>query len=367
MGPRRRSKSNRKKARADDGSGDRLTALPLELRAQIASLLHFRQIVQLSVLSRPWRHIHHHAPVVKLHLHRGHGFPDGEDDSILAASVTLARRTHDASASNVDILRLGFADNDPRMRRHAGRIVMFAGAREIRIRLYTLINHVVPMREAWMLDLPSSARELEIVGAYHLAPAVTAAALSKLSLGGVVIREWPPLLPSLRSLNLERVTVETSFASGTWCPRLEELDVFNSKIEHARIEIRLPHLRFLRLDKVNVSPRGEYGGGNGVPPIGDIAIDDPSLRSRSRRFPQGDSGGSRAPRRRHPHPPPYSLAVARAGVRKTAQLLQGRRRRGVVIVLAPGDVVSPPVLVVGNLDGRPSIPATRRQIRHSPA
>jgi hypothetical protein len=71
MGRRRRSESNSKKARTDsvDGSsGDRITALPIELRARIVSLLHYRQIVQLSVLSRPWRHIHHHTPVVEIDL-----------------------------------------------------------------------------------------------------------------------------------------------------------------------------------------------------------------------------------------------------------------------------------------------------------
>ncbi|CAN6180391.1 unnamed protein product [Urochloa humidicola] len=272
MGRRRaRSKSNRKKA-----SVDRLTALPLELRARIASLLHFRQIVQLSVLSRPWRHIHHHAPVVKLYLY--HDFPAEDDDSILAARVALARRAQDASASSVDTLRLAFAADDPRMRRHAGRIVALAGAREIRI---YAPYHDGPTREAWSLDLPPAARELEVVAVDHLAPAVGggpgAAPLRKLTLGGVVIREWPPLLPSLRCLDLDNVTIEAAFAPGTWCPRLEELDVFSSKIEHPRVEICLPHLRFMGLDEVDVSPRGKHGGGDRVPPFGDVAVDAPAL------------------------------------------------------------------------------------------
>ena len=60
----------RKKPWAAPGNGaDHLTALPLELRARIVASLPFRQIVQLSALSRPWRHIHHHAPIVKLRLY----------------------------------------------------------------------------------------------------------------------------------------------------------------------------------------------------------------------------------------------------------------------------------------------------------
>lgn len=72
----RRSGSKRKKARnaaavsGSSGGGDRITALPLELRAQIASLLSFEETVQLTVLSRPWRHIHLHTPVVKIYLHQ---------------------------------------------------------------------------------------------------------------------------------------------------------------------------------------------------------------------------------------------------------------------------------------------------------
>ncbi|CAL5079437.1 unnamed protein product [Urochloa decumbens] len=275
MGRRRRSKSNRKKARVTDAGGDHLTALPLELRARIASLLHFRQIVQLSVLSRPWRHIHHHAPIVKLYLY---DFPD-EEDSILAARVTLARRAQDAAESSVDTLRLAFAADDPRMRRHAGRIVALADAREIRI--YAPYHHRDgATREAWALDLPPAARELEIVARAHLAPAITGggtAGLSKLTLGGVVIREWPPLLPSLRTLDLDDVTAEAAFAPGSWCPRLEELDIFSSKIEHARVDIQnMPLLRFIGLDEVDVSPRGKHGSG-GAPPFGELAVDAPAL------------------------------------------------------------------------------------------
>ena len=110
----------------------------------------------------------------------------------------------------------------------------------------------------------------------HDAPAIAgpgAAALRKLSLGSVVVRGWPHL-PSLRSLSLDAVTVEAPFAPGAWCPRLDELDIFSSRIEHARVDIRLPLLRFIDLDEVDVSPEDGRSGG---PPFGEITIDAPEL------------------------------------------------------------------------------------------
>ncbi|RCV10210.1 hypothetical protein SETIT_2G094100v2 [Setaria italica] len=225
MGRCRRSNCNCKKARTDAGdgsgsSGDRITALPLELRVRIVSLLPYWQIVQLSVLSRPWRHIHHHTPDVKINLYDF--LADGDSGSILAARFALARRAEDTSASSVDTLRLAFAVGDLRMRRHADRIVALADARDIRI------HGGGPVRDAaWTLDLPPLARDLEALARNHVAHAITgpgAAALRKLCLQNVVIHEWPPHLPSLRSLDLDAVTVEAPFAPGTWCPRLEELD-----------------------------------------------------------------------------------------------------------------------------------------------
>nr|CAB3452467.1 unnamed protein product [Digitaria exilis] len=67
----------------DDSTADRITALPVELRARIASLLHYWQVVQLSVLSQAWRHIHHHTPVVKINLY---DFYLGEPDPVLGRS-----------------------------------------------------------------------------------------------------------------------------------------------------------------------------------------------------------------------------------------------------------------------------------------
>ncbi|PAN10247.1 LOW QUALITY PROTEIN: hypothetical protein PAHAL_2G081200 [Panicum hallii] len=276
MGRRRRS--NRKKARTDAGdgsSGDRITALPLELRAQIASLLSFQEAVQLSTLSRPWRHIHHHTPVVSINLYdflhleeiyfdHKHSVPGFLDErSILVARVALGRRAQDASASRVDALRLAFGADDPRMRRHAARIVALAD------------GPALDAADVWTLDLPPAARDLEVVAPGHAAPAIAgpgAASLRKFSLDRVVIRGWPPL-PSLRSLSLDSVAVEAPFAPGAWCPRLDELDIFCSRIEHARVDICLPLLRFIDLDEVDVSPDGRSGGA----PSGEITIDAPEL------------------------------------------------------------------------------------------
>ncbi|CAN6171519.1 unnamed protein product [Urochloa humidicola] len=88
------------------GGADHLTPLPLELRAQIVSSLPFWQVVQLSVLSRPWRHIHHHAPFVKVHLDdftypNDYPFLPGvvNKDAILGLRVALSRRACTVSSS----------------------------------------------------------------------------------------------------------------------------------------------------------------------------------------------------------------------------------------------------------------------------
>lgn len=200
-----------------------------------------------------------------------HGLLD--EESILAARVALARRAEDASASKVDSLRLAYVVDDRRMRRHADRIIALAAARDIRVEAPYREG---PVWDAWALNLPTPAGNLDVDARDHLAPAITASgavALRKLTLKGVVIREWPHL-PSLLSLDLDDVTVEAPFAPGAWCPRLEELDIFNnSKIEHARVDIRLPLLRFMSLIDVDVSPHGRSPGS----PFGEIAIDAPEL------------------------------------------------------------------------------------------
>ncbi|KAF8731783.1 hypothetical protein HU200_015721 [Digitaria exilis] len=279
MGRRRpcTSKKARNKA-GDDSTGDRITALPLDLRARIASLLNYWQVVQLSVLSQAWRHIHHHTPVVKINLYDFYlGEPDPvlgllDEPSILSVRVALGRRAQDASASRVDTLRLAYLVDDRRLRRHADRIVGLTDARYIRIRAPFLEE---PVRDAWTLDLPPSARDLEVIARHHPAPAIAgpgAAALRKLDLDWMVIREWPHL-PSLRFLSLDKVTIKASFAPGAWCPLLEELDISCSRIEHARVDICLPFLRFMDLDGLDVNPDGRCQ----VPPFGEITIDAPEL------------------------------------------------------------------------------------------
>ncbi|KAJ1288710.1 hypothetical protein BS78_02G109200 [Paspalum vaginatum] len=279
MGRRRRDSNKRKKtmtAAAAGSTGDRITALPLELRARIVSLLSFREIVQLTTVSRPWRYIDHHTPVVDINLYDFQFFVVGgicfdDKHSVLA----LSRRARDASASRVETLRLAYAFADGRMRRHAHRIIALADARDIRIES----GHVDQLvQDAWTLDLPPAARDLLVAAHKHLVPAITgpgAAALRKLTLNkSLVLREWPHL-PSLRSLNLDGVTVEAPFAPGSWCPRLEELDMFCCNIEHARVDIRLPCLRFLDMDHVDVRPPcGKHGDDEA---FGIITIDAPVL------------------------------------------------------------------------------------------
>ncbi|TVU39864.1 hypothetical protein EJB05_13307, partial [Eragrostis curvula] len=257
----RRRGSNRTKA--SPAAGDRITDLPLELRARIASFLHYRQVVQLSVLSRPWCHIHHHTPVVKIYL------VPGLLDSILAARVALRRRAQDASASKVDTLKLVYFADDLDMRRHADRIIALADAREIHIRS---VHPGHEVRDAWTVHLPPAARRLEVDATDHVAPAIAgpgSAALRTLFLQHVMISEWPHL-PSLRCLDLNSVTIKTPFAPGQWCPLLEELELFCCKIEQARVDINLPHLKFLEMDSVDV---GHYEG----PPFGHITVDAPEL------------------------------------------------------------------------------------------
>ncbi|WVZ62544.1 hypothetical protein U9M48_012283 [Paspalum notatum var. saurae] len=53
--------------------------------------------------------------------------------------------------------------------------------------------------------------------------------------------------------------------------------MFCCHIEHARVDIRLPCLRFLDMDNADVHPRGTLGGGGD--PFGFVTIDAPMLRN----------------------------------------------------------------------------------------
>ncbi|CAN6180389.1 unnamed protein product [Urochloa humidicola] len=294
---------------------DHFTALPLELRAQIVSSLPFWQVVQLSVLSRPWRDIHHHAPVVQLHLddfiypndyvfNMDPSLPGAVDEAaILSLRLALVRRARDGAASKVDALFLhGYTvpAGGNRMPRHAARIIALADARWIRVTVsYAGLD---PERISWALDLPAAARHLQVFGEYHLVPAVSgsgAAALHKLFLNKVSVSEWPPRLPSLRSLTLDDVTVEAAFAPATWCPLLEHLGVFSSRIEQARVDIGLPLLKSLEMEDVNVRPHENF-----LEPFGEVTIDAPELEDLELRSTTGATAvyrsfALRAPRLRH--------------------------------------------------------------------
>ncbi|CAN6209765.1 unnamed protein product [Urochloa humidicola] len=267
-----------------DGA-DHLTALPLELRAHIAASLPFWQVVQLSSLSRPWRLIHHHAPVVKIHLDDFiYVFNMLDEGAILGLRLALGRRALDAAASKVDALFLtnytvaaaaAGCGGDSRMPRHAARIIALADACFIRVSVADA--GLDPPRVPWTLDLPPAARHLQVFGKYHLAPAIAGpggAALLNLFLTKVSISEWPSRLPSLRSLTLDDVTVdvEAALAPAAWCPLLEHLGVFSSRIVQARVDIRLPLLKSLEMEDVDVRPHDEF-----LQPFGKVAIDAPEL------------------------------------------------------------------------------------------
>nr|CAB3452465.1 unnamed protein product [Digitaria exilis] len=175
-------------------------------------------------------------------------------------------------------------DDGSHMRRHADRIIALTDARSIRIRAPYRED---PELQAWTVDLPPAAHHLEVVGSDTdseledvtpnlLAPAIAgsgATALRKLNLESVLIREWPLHLPSLRYLSLAGVTIEAPFAPGAWCPLLEKLNISCAKVEHVRVDIRLPFLRFMNLDDLDVSPDGD----SERPPFGEITIDAPEL------------------------------------------------------------------------------------------
>ena len=269
----------RKKPWAAPGDGaDHLTALPLELRARIVASLPFRQIVQLSALSRPWRRIHHHAPVVTLRIYefvcmedRSRSLPGFDEGAILSLRLALARRAQDETAPKVDTLDLDYSVADPR---HADHLIALADAREIILDV-PYNGNPASVRVPWRLDLPPAARRLHVDGDYmHLAPAIAgpgAATLHRLRLDNASLAEWPRL-PSLRSLALDNVIVQAPFTPAEWCPLLEHLAVFSSAVEQARVDIRLPLLKSLDMEDVDVRPHRDS-----LEPFGEVTIDAPEL------------------------------------------------------------------------------------------
>lgn len=238
-----------------DGA-DHITGLPMEVLALIASFLPFWQVVQLSSLSRPWRRIHDLTPVVRVDLNDFIGselfvFQEGriglsleEDDPALAGlEAALLRRRDGGHKYQVDVLHISHCPDDPRMQRHADRIIELSDAREIGVHVPLMGSH------AWALDLPPSARCLHVNAICAVAPAIAgpgAVALEDLRLGSVLIREWPCCLLSLRSLTLHDVSILAPFPQ--W-PLLKDLRISNSTIcsSMIQVEIDLDHLESLQL------------------------------------------------------------------------------------------------------------------------
>ncbi|KAL6897259.1 hypothetical protein ACP4OV_006955 [Aristida adscensionis] len=233
----------------------------------------------------PWRRVHLHTPVVDIYLFEFLRFSDLyfhplcsvpgllDDGALLGARLALSRRAQEGpgagpGVSRVDTLRLGYIAGD-------ARILALADAREIHVHSP---YRGEPVREAWALELPPATRDLSVRASDQLAPAVAgpgAATLRVLSLVRAVVREWPPHLPSLRTLSLVEVAAEAPFASAVWCPLLEKLRTYSCVFEHARVDIVLPRLRILELDELNLHPPS-CGNSDG-PPFAEITIDAPEL------------------------------------------------------------------------------------------
>ncbi|CAN6171506.1 unnamed protein product [Urochloa humidicola] len=253
---------------APSDGADHITALPLDLRARIASYLPFRQVARLATLSRPWRHIHLHAPVVDLELddflsdteeildEEGHAAGVLNDDTVAGLEVALARRGQDGSGAKVDTLRITFRVDNHQMGFHAGLIAAIAGARRTCVSVAGISCWHL---RGWSVNLSQAARDLSFVAVtkgHPAAPTVAgpgAASLRTLCLVSVVIREWP-LLPSLCSMTLDSVTVEAPFPTGAWCPRLEDLRIIDSMMELSRVDIQLPLLKRLQMDEAYFIP-----------------------------------------------------------------------------------------------------------------
>ncbi|CAL4929440.1 unnamed protein product [Urochloa decumbens] len=287
-----------KPAAAPAADDDRFTALPLELRAEIASFLPFPEVARLAVLSRPWRSIHLHTPVVDLDLDGFLYFAGDivdhktslpgllDDDALLGVRDALLRRARDGTA--VDVLQLDYSAGDPRIRRHADRIIALADASEVVLSVpYPFFDaRPRPAAATWALDVPPSTRYLELNwNDYDLAPAIAgpgAAALREMELNDMEeLRRWPHL-PSLRALTLTTVNVKGPFAPAACFPLLENLSMCHTNIEHARVDILLPALKRLYMDDVDVSlPAGDLERGGDEdddgPCCGDIAVDAPQL------------------------------------------------------------------------------------------
>jgi hypothetical protein len=282
--------ATRRAKKPQSAAADRITALPLDLRARIVSCLPFCEVVRLSVLSQSWRHIHHHVPVVDLDLREFVAFEGGifdqelaipgivDDDTLLGIRVALAHRAREGIGSKVETMRLSYSAGDPRVRRHADRMIALADAPKIRLDVSFLAVDHLPKRWNWKVNLAPAARHLEIRSLEYLKPTPTiagpgATGLRELYLDDVTLREWPRL-PSLLSLTLSMVTVTatTPFTPGASWPLLEHLAIWDSTIKHPRVDIRLPHLKSLDMDDVDFELSKDD-----LVPYGDVTVDAPEL------------------------------------------------------------------------------------------
>lgn len=195
------------------------------------------------------------------------------EDAIAALEDAFRRRAEEdySGFSEVDILRITYSPDYPRMTLHTQRIIELTDAREI------CINFPDSGRTAWTLDTPPSARNLEVVGFHRVATIAGpgAAYLQTLLLHHVVLCKWPRL-QLLRSLTLRRVIIEARFRPGTWCPQLEYLGISNSIVEQHRVDICLPHLKTLDIHQVHVNTYG-YDRFREPLCLGDVTMECPEL------------------------------------------------------------------------------------------
>ncbi|KAF0908932.1 hypothetical protein E2562_030228 [Oryza meyeriana var. granulata] len=128
--------------------------------------------------------------------------------------------------------------------------------------------------DEWDLDMPSMATDLLVRGSGHRAPVVYGDYLRELTLLRLELHD-SLRLPSLRSLTLQSVVVAVPFAPGEWCRQMEDLSLEDCTVEHRQVDIRLPRLKLLIMDDVNVWPRHRYE----LAPFGHVTVDAPALET----------------------------------------------------------------------------------------
>ncbi|OEL20224.1 putative calcium-binding protein CML28 [Dichanthelium oligosanthes] len=238
----------------------------------------FKQMMRGGGVCRAWRRLrlHRNAPVVNIDL-RDFLMIDGctlYDPAIYGLLVALGERR----SRPVETLDLTYSAVDRDMRAHADNLMERVQPHKIRISISRgcglatgeLLNAFFRRLDKWVLYVPQfMAGDLELRGGDHRVPVldgIGAELLSVLSLSQAVLLD-APRLRSLRSLKLSVVTVAVPLAPGAWCPLLERL-----RVEHAAVDVRLPRLKLLVMDEVDVGSAGREDA-----PFGDVAVDAPEL------------------------------------------------------------------------------------------